>query len=105
MNSFAPRRRASRLDARPAILWFTLTTLLLSALCFGALVVRAVSGEWLELKMESARVRVLQMLPKPSAPDHVPTPLAAVANATRPTIAWRAKDEHDGDGLPIGKRM
>lgn len=90
MNSFAPRRRASRLDARPAILWFTLTTLLLSALCFGALVVRAVSGEWLELKMESARVRVLQMLPKPSAPDHVPTPLAAVANATRPTIAWRA---------------
>ncbi|MCG3140637.1 MAG: hypothetical protein HDKAJFGB_01714 [Anaerolineae bacterium] len=89
MNSFAPRRRASRLDARPAILWFALTTLLLSALCVGALLVRAVSGEWLELKMDSARVRVLQMLPKPSAPDHVPTPLGVLTNDARPTIVWR----------------
>lgn len=91
MNSpVRPRRRAQPTDVRPAMLWFTLTILLLSALCVGALALRAVSGDWLELKMESARVRVMEMLPKPPAPDHVPTPIAAIANATRPTIAWRA---------------
>ncbi len=96
MNSLAPRRRrAPRPDARPALLWFTLTIILLSALGLGALLVRAVSGEWLELKMERARVRVLEALPKPPAPDHVPTPLLALTNDARPTIVWRAHTATD----------
>lgn len=90
MKSRGHRRRAPGPDARPALVWFALTVLLLSGLCAGALLVRAVSGDWLELKLESARVRVLEILPKPAAPDFVPTPLAALSQAARPTIAWRA---------------
>jgi len=88
------RRRSNRTDVRPALLWFTLTALLLSNLCVGTLLVRALTGEWLELKMESARVRVLEMLPKPATPDFVPTPIFSNPGAlARPTIAWSAKGE------------
>ena len=84
------RRRASTMDARPALLWFALTIALLGGMGLVALSARAAAGEWLELKMESARVRVLELLPKPAAPDFVPTPLNVSAAAARPTIAWRA---------------
>lgn len=91
MNSARhPRQRALRMDARPALLWFTLTLVLLSGMGASAWLTRVIADEWLELKMESARVRVLELLPKPAAPDFVPTPLNALANTTRPTIAWRA---------------
>lgn len=90
MNTRVRRRRSPRPDARPALVWFALTLFLLSGLCVGGLLLRAVSGEWLELKMESARVRVLEMLPKPAAPDFVPTPIAAVFDASRATIVWHA---------------
>lgn len=78
------------MDARPALLWFALTIALLGGMGLVALSARAAAGEWLELKMESARVRVLELLPKPAAPDFVPTPLNVSAAAARPTIAWRA---------------
>jgi len=78
------------MDARPALLWFALTLVLLSGMGASAWLTRVIADEWLELKMESARVRVLELLPKSAAPDFVPTPLNALANTTRPTIAWRA---------------
>lgn len=88
------RRRSNRTDVRPALLWLSLTALLLSTLGVGALIVHALTGEWLELKMESARVRVLEMLPKPAPPDFVPTPMFSGASASaRPTIVWSAKGE------------
>ncbi|MBI4675838.1 MAG: C39 family peptidase [Chloroflexi bacterium] len=85
------RRRSNRADVRPTLLWFGLTVLLLSGLCVGALIARTVAGEWLELKMESARVRVLEMLPKPDQPDFVSTPMFSNAYVSaRSTIAWSA---------------
>jgi len=92
MNCSVQRhRRSSRTDVRPALLWFSLTALLLSGLCAGMLFVRVAAGDWLDLKMESARVRVLEMLPKPAQPDFVPTPLTSnVRAAARPTILWSA---------------
>lgn len=92
MNSSARmRRRSTPMDVRPAVLWFAVTTMLLSVMCAGMLLVRFAAGDWLELKMESARVRVLELLPKPAAPEYVPTPFARNANApARPTIVWSA---------------
>lgn len=82
------RRRAHPTDARPALLWFFLTALLLGMMCIGVMFVRVVAADWLDLKMESARVRVLEMLPRPAAPEFVPTPMIELAIAARPTIIW-----------------
>jgi tetratricopeptide (TPR) repeat protein len=85
------RRHSARTDARPAILWLALTMLLLANACIGFLIVRALTGDWLELKMESARVRVLEMLPQPERPDFVPTPILQIQNDAAPTIEWSKK--------------
>src|SRR5919197_410216 len=81
------RRRSRRTDARPALMWFTLTLMLLLCAAVGFFLVRTVMGDWLDLKMESARVRVMEMLPQPDRPDFVPTPILQ-QSATAPTIVW-----------------
>lgn len=90
-HSLYVRRRTRRTDVRPGLLWFTLTLLLLVIAGMGFLFVRAVTGEWLELKLESARVRVLEMMPQPERPDFVPTPMFVVQNAGKPTVGWSGK--------------
>lgn len=80
------RRRPRRVDWRPAFLWFSLTLFLLAMAGAGFLVVHAVMGEWLDLKLESARVRVLEAMPQPERPDFVPTPMF-VTHKSVPTPA------------------
>ncbi len=82
------RRRSSHTDARPALLWLVFTALLLANACIGFFIVRALAGDWLDLKMESARVRVMEILPQPERPDFVPTPILQIQNDAAPTIVW-----------------
>lgn len=82
------RRRSRRADYRPALMWFSVTLLLFACGAVGFLIVRATMGEWLELKLDSARYRVMELLPEPERPDFVPTPLLKNASAIVPTIVW-----------------
>lgn len=82
------RRRSRGADIRPALMWFVITFLLLVNVGILVLIVRALAGDWLDLKMESARVRVMEMLPQPERPEFVPTPILIRENAAAPTIAW-----------------
>ena len=87
--SVRTRRRSPRADARPVLLWLALTAMFVCALFAGALLVHVIAGEWLDLKLSSARVRVLELLPKPDAPDFVPTPMLSKRNVSaRATILW-----------------
>lgn len=84
------RRRASRVtDGRPALLWFTLTIFLLACSGVSFFAVRVAMGDWLELKMDSARYRMVELLPEPERPDFVPTPLRKTAVVRLPTITWK----------------
>ncbi len=82
------RRRSRRTDVRPALMWLTVTLLLLAIGVVGFLVVQATMGDWLELKLDSARYRVMELLPEPERPDFVPTPILVAANASAPTVDW-----------------
>ena len=75
-------------DVRPAFLWLTLTLLLLACSAVSFMLVQVTMGEWLELKMDSARYRVMEFLPEPERPDFVPTPMLVIAEASAPTIDW-----------------
>lgn len=95
------RRRSRRVDLRPAFLWVVTVLLLFGVVSVGFLAVRAVMGDWLDLKLESARYHVLELLPQPERPDFVPTPLLASQNAAVPTIAWQANlPRHDPSPSP-----
>lgn len=83
------RRRSRRTDLRPAFMWVVTTLLLFAILGVGFLIVRTLMGDWLDLKLDSARYRVLQLLPEPERPDFVPTPLLANTNAGVPTLVWQ----------------
>jgi tetratricopeptide (TPR) repeat protein len=83
------RRRSRRIDLRPAFLWVVTMLLLFAVVGVGFLIVRATMGEWLDLKLDSARYRVLELLPEPERPDYVPTPLIVNQNASAPTIVWQ----------------
>ncbi len=83
------RRRSRRVDHRPALVWFSLTLLLLALVGVGLVGVRTLTGEWLELKMESARYRLLELVPQPERPDYVPTPALALSSDTGP-IRWKS---------------
>jgi tetratricopeptide (TPR) repeat protein len=52
------------------------------------MLVNAFMGEWLELRMDSARYRLLELLPAPDRPEFVPTPIHASANASPSQIEW-----------------
>lgn len=83
------RRRSRRAEMGPGLLWFSLTFLLLAILGVGYLVVHAFMADWLDLKLESARVHVLEALPKPDNPEFVPTPILVAHNSIAPTIVWQ----------------
>ncbi len=85
------RRRSRRTDLRPALMWLTLTLLLLGCAGVAYGLVSVTMGEWLELKMDSARYRVLELLPGPERPDFVPTPILKPVSAGIPTGAWSSK--------------
>lgn len=85
------RRHARRTDLRPALMWLTFTLLLFGCAGVGYGLVRVTMGEWLDLKMDSARYRVLELLPEPERPDFVPTPLLRQAAAGAPTGMWAPK--------------
>lgn len=86
------KRRSRRVDHRPAIVWLVMTVALVGVVGVALFAMRAVSGDWFELKMDSARYRILEMMPQPDRPDFVPTPnLELVTQATGP-IAWSAPD-------------
>lgn len=87
------RRRSRQTDFRPGLLWLSLTFLLLAILGVGYLIVHVAMADWLDLKLESARVRVLEALPQPDRPDFVPTPILVVHNSVAPTIVWQATNE------------
>lgn len=74
---------------RPALMWFTLTLLLFACGGVSFLLLQSTRGEWLELKLDSARYRVMELLPEPERPDFVPTPILAAQNASVPTIVWQ----------------
>lgn len=78
------RHRAPRNDAGPALMWLMLTLLLLALSGAGFLILRARAGDWLDLKMESARVHVMELLPQPERPDFVPTPIFVAQNEGAP---------------------
>lgn len=83
------RRRSRRTDVRPALMWLTVTLLLLAIGAVGFVIVQVTMGDWLELKMDSARYRVMELLPEPERPDFVPTPMLVAGSASVPTIDWR----------------
>lgn len=83
------RRRSRRTDLRPAFMWVVTTLLLFVIMGVGFLIVRTLMGDWLDLKLDSARYRVLQLLPEPERPDFVPTPLLVNQNAGAPTLLWQ----------------
>lgn len=85
------RRRARRTDLRPALMWLTLTLLLLGCAGVSYGLARVTLGDWLELKMDSARYRVMELLPEPERPDFVPTPILRQVSAGAPTGSWGVK--------------
>jgi len=85
------RRRQRGTDLRPALMWLALTLLLLGCAGVSYGLVNVTMGEWLELKMDSARYRVMELLPEPERPDFVPTPILKQAAAGAPTGVWSSK--------------
>ncbi len=92
MNRDLYVRRRSRRGA-PCSVWMWLVTalLLFAVVGVGFLIVRATMGEWLELKLDSARYRVLELLPQPERPEFVSTPILVNQSAGAPTIVWSGK--------------
>jgi uncharacterized protein YvpB len=82
------RRRPPSTDVRPALMWFTLTLFLIACAGMSFLGLRVLTGEWLELKLDSARYRVMELLPEPERPDFMSTPIRKNASSTAPTIVW-----------------
>lgn len=90
-RSVLARRRSRRLELRPAFLWLSLTLLLLACSVIGLWSVYAVMGDWLELKLDSARYHVIEILPQPERPDFVPTPILVRASAGTTPQVWVAQ--------------
>ena len=102
------RRRSRRTDARPAFMWLTLTLLLFACGGVSFLLLQNLRGEWLELKLDSARYRVMELLPEPERPDFVPTPILVAQSAGIPTIVWdqnSALSEPSTEPMPTNTPM
>lgn len=71
------KSRSSRsVNCGPALLWFLLTLCLFSALGIGIVLLNmSGAGDMVALKLESARYRVLELMPQPDRPEFLPTPL------------------------------
>lgn len=95
------RHHSRRAPARPSWLWLTLPLLLLA--CAGAsfLLLHLFAGDWLDLKLESARVRIIELMPRAEHPDFVPTPLF-VGSSTNPPSAVRVADVAAGTPTEAG---
>lgn len=83
------RRQTRQTDFRPGLLWLSLTFLILAILGVGYLILHVTMADWLDLKLESARVRVLEAMPQPDRPEFVPTPILVSHNSIAPTIVWQ----------------
>lgn len=83
----SPRRRRRAASVR---VWFGLGLACVLLFALGLLAVRAVAGDWLDLKLESARYRILDALPQPDRPEFVATPILT-ANGAAPAIDWNKK--------------
>lgn len=88
-----PRRRRPwrRVSPLAAMLGLGATIVLVVGVLIAFIAVRTFAGDWLDLKLESARYRLLEALPQPERPDFVPTPLTSDTAQGAPTILWTAK--------------
>lgn len=81
--------RSSRtVNFGPALLWLLITICLLGALGMGVWMLSVTAaGDLISLKLESARYRVLDLLPEPDRPEFLPTPMPTAVARLEPTSA------------------